>query len=132
MSLLQSQKQFAAFAIAMLVSKGKLNLNDDIRKHLPELPKYSETITVEHLVQHSSGIIDTESRLDLAGLESTNAHIPEDYMMRLIKRERDLNFSPGEKFEYSNSGYFSNESNRRADNRDVLLKLDGKECFQTS
>src|SRR5712691_1870994 len=51
-------KQFTAFAITVLVHEGKLSLDDDIRKYLPELPAFGATITIRHLIHHTSGLRD--------------------------------------------------------------------------
>ncbi len=98
-------KQFTAFAIAMLAEKGSLKLDDDVRKYIPELPIYKKKITIRQLVHHTSGLMDTESLADLVGYESSNAYMPDDVGMRLIKRQKKLLFTPGEQFQYSNIGY---------------------------
>lgn len=49
-------KQFTAFAVALLAQQGKLALEDDVRKYLPELPDYGTPITIQHLIHHTSGL----------------------------------------------------------------------------
>ena len=97
-------KQFAAMAVALLVDAGKLSLDDDIRQHLPEIPDYGETITIRHLIHHTSGLRSDLILLVAAGwrLEDviTNADV-----LELVKMQRDLNFRPGEKFAYGGVGY---------------------------
>src|SRR5688572_7435972 len=63
-------KQFAAFAVALLAEDGKLSLDDDIRKHLPEIPAYSRTITIRQLIHHTSGLRDQWSLLGMADWRS--------------------------------------------------------------
>jgi CubicO group peptidase (beta-lactamase class C family) len=56
-------KQFCGMAVAMLIEQGKIALQDDIRKYIPELPEFGHTITVDHLVHHTSGIRDFPATL---------------------------------------------------------------------
>ena len=97
-------KQFVAFCIALLAEQGKLSLDDDIRKHLPEMPDYGLLITVRHLVHHTGGIRDYLELEDIAGIPFGTYH--EQAALNLIFRQKELNFSPGEENSYSNSGYF--------------------------
>jgi len=97
-------KQFTAFAIAMLADQGKLNLNDDIRKYLPELHDFGSVITIEHLVHHTSGLRDQWSLLMMAGWRLDDV-ITKDQIMRVLSRQTDLNFKPGDEMVYCNSGY---------------------------
>ncbi|WP_164118699.1 serine hydrolase domain-containing protein [Sphingorhabdus sp. Alg239-R122] len=98
-------KQFTAFAALMLVSEGRISLDDDIRKHLPEMRDTGHVITVRHLLDHTSGLRDESSLLAMAGWYNddvmTNAQA-----YRLVSGQAGLNFVPGEKFEYNNSNYF--------------------------
>ena len=92
-----TQKQFTAAAVLLLVEDGKLSLADDIRKHLPQLPDYGRTVTIDHLLTHTAGIRDWTGLLPFAP-EGTD-------VLTLIQRQRGLNFVPGEEWSYSNSGY---------------------------
>jgi CubicO group peptidase (beta-lactamase class C family) len=91
------RKQFVAAAILLLAEEGKLSLSDDVRKHIPQLPDYGHKITVDHLLTHTSGIRDWQPLLNLAGGDPD--------AMTMILRQRELNFTPGEEWSYSNSGY---------------------------
>ncbi|MEX2273152.1 MAG: serine hydrolase domain-containing protein, partial [Vicinamibacterales bacterium] len=91
------RKQFVAAAILLLVEEGKLSLTDDVRKHIPELHDFGRTITIDHLLTHTSGIRDWVPLLNWASGD------PE--VMSLILRQRTLNFVPGTEWSYSNSGY---------------------------
>src|SRR5688572_21682667 len=98
-------KQFTAAAILLLAQDGKLALDDDIRKHLPELPDFGKTITIRHLINHPSGIRDQWSLLGLAGWRYSRDLITDDDVLSLLSRQQELNFAPGERHLYSSSGY---------------------------
>lgn len=98
-------KQFTAFGIAMLADKKLIKLDDDIRKYIPELPVYKHKVTIRHLVHHTGGLPDTGNQLDLAGFDNDNSYIPDDLDLRVLQRQKNLLFKPGEKYEYSNVGY---------------------------
>ena len=100
-----TSKQFTASCIAILSLEGKISLDDDIRKYIPELPKYKRPITVRHLVHHTSGIRDYLNLAFIAALPGDHFYTPED-SVELIARQKGLNFLPGEEHLYSNSGYF--------------------------
>jgi CubicO group peptidase (beta-lactamase class C family) len=99
-------KQFTAACVALLVREGKVGLDDDIRKHLPEMPAYEKPITVRHLIHHTSGLRDYNTLLSLAGFrpESDAPTVEEAY--EIICRQKKLNYAPGEEYSYTNSGYF--------------------------
>jgi CubicO group peptidase (beta-lactamase class C family) len=98
-------KQFTAASIALLVQQGKLSLDDDVRKYMPELPDFGERITIRHLVHHTSGLRDQWSLLGLAGWRYSLDLITDDDVMSVMTRQKDLNFKPGEKHIYCNTGY---------------------------
>jgi CubicO group peptidase (beta-lactamase class C family) len=98
-------KPFTAFSIALLAQQGKLSLDDDIRKHVPEMPKYEETITIRHLIHHTSGIREYEALVRFGGLDTDKAYSPNG-ILNMLARQKNLNFKPGAKYQYSNSGYF--------------------------
>jgi CubicO group peptidase (beta-lactamase class C family) len=97
-------KQFTAYAIAVLVQQGKLSLDDDIRKYIPEVPDFGETITISHLVHHTSGLRDQWNLLAAAGWRLDDV-ITRKQIMRLVKNQKELNFTPGEEHLYCNTGY---------------------------
>ncbi|HZV67263.1 MAG TPA: serine hydrolase domain-containing protein, partial [Telluria sp.] len=100
-----TSKQFTAFAIYLLAQDGKLSLDDDIRKYLPETPNFGKTITIRHLLHHTSGLRDYLNLLVLAGWRIDDV-ITQDDALGMIQRQRALNFAPGQEYLYSNSGYF--------------------------
>jgi len=97
-------KQFTAFSVLLLEDEGKLSLDDDIRLYLPELPDYGKKITIRHLIHHTSGIKDQWELLIAAGWRMDDV-ITQKHLLKVIKSQKDLNFNPGEKYLYSNSGY---------------------------
>jgi CubicO group peptidase (beta-lactamase class C family) len=100
-------KQFTAMAIHLLVQEGKLSLDDEVRRHLPELQVHragATPITVRHLIHHTSGLRDQWSLLMLAGLRLDDV-ITDGDILGLVWRQRDLNFAPGDEELYSNTGY---------------------------
>lgn len=97
-------KQFTATAIVMLAAEGRLTLDDDIRRYVPELPDYGEIITLRHLLHHTSGIRDIWTLTDLAGWMPADVRTRQQ-ALRLLGRQKALNFKPGTRFIYSNSGY---------------------------
>lgn len=97
-------KQFTAFAIAYLEAQGRLSLDDDIRKYLPKLPDFQERITVRHLIHHTSGLREIADLVALAGGTPDSSFSRED-ALRLIRRQTELNFRPGEQYLYCNTGY---------------------------
>ena len=97
-------KQFTAAAIGLLARQGKLSLDDDVRRYIPEMPNYGKPITLQHLIRHMSGVRDQWDLLWLTGGHDDDATEDED-VLSLISRQRALNFVPGTEFVYSNSGY---------------------------
>jgi CubicO group peptidase (beta-lactamase class C family) len=100
-----TSKQFTAASILLLAQQGKLSLDDDIRKHIPELPNYGKPITIRHILNHTSGIRDYLTLWNLAGVNDADLTTGDD-ALTLIVRQRELNFGPGEQWLYSNSGFF--------------------------
>jgi CubicO group peptidase (beta-lactamase class C family) len=97
-------KQFTAMGIVLLEEQNKLSFDDDIRKYIPELAPYDTTITIRHLLHHTSGIRDIHGLLGLAGWRPADLETNED-VYRIFKNQKDLNFNPGDELSYSNTGY---------------------------
>jgi CubicO group peptidase (beta-lactamase class C family) len=97
-------KQFTAFAVTMLAEQGKLSLDDDVRRYIPEVPDFGKTITLRHLIHHISGLRDQWSLLGMAGWRLDDVITRED-ILRLVARQQDLNFDPGAESLYCNTGY---------------------------
>jgi CubicO group peptidase (beta-lactamase class C family) len=92
-------------SVLLLVEQGKINLDDDIQEYLPDFPRYESPLTIRHFIHHTSGVRDYLTLWSLAGNNYMD-HIDEGAVYRLIKRQETLNFTPGEKYLYSNSCYF--------------------------
>jgi CubicO group peptidase (beta-lactamase class C family) len=97
-------KQFTAYVIALLAQQGRLSLDDDVRKWIPEVPDFGTTITVRHLIHHTSGLRDYFGLLGLTGWPG-DGPITETQFLDLVGRQRALNFTPGTQHLYSNTGY---------------------------
>jgi CubicO group peptidase (beta-lactamase class C family) len=97
-------KQFTAFAIAMLADQGKISLDDDIRKYLPEVPDFGKMITLRHLAHHTSGLRDQWNLLALAGWRLDDV-ITKEHVLKLVANQKDLNFDPGSEYVYCNTGF---------------------------
>ncbi len=97
-------KQFTAAAIALLVQDGRIRLDDDIHKYVPELPDYGKKITIDHLVHHTSGLRDFWALVDASGMRPDDGYTVAD-VVKLASRQRHLNFDPGAEYNYSNTGY---------------------------
>lgn len=96
-------KQFTAVAILMLAEEGKLSLTDDLTRFFPDYPTRGKTITVEHLLTHTSGIASYTSRPDYPltmGRDVTVAQMIDSF------KNAPLDFEPGSAYRYNNSGYF--------------------------
>jgi CubicO group peptidase (beta-lactamase class C family) len=98
-------KQFTAFALMLLESQGKLSLDDDVRTYVPEVPEFGPTITVRHLIHHTSGLRDQWSLLNMAGWRWEADVVKQEDVLYLTARQKALNFEPGAEYMYSNTGY---------------------------
>ena len=97
-------KQFAGFAIATLSYEGKLSLDDDIRMYLPDVPDFGNTITIRHLLHHTSGLRDWVQSFVIAGVGMDDV-ISFKHILKMVRHQKALNFEPGAAFLYSNTGY---------------------------
>ncbi len=97
-------KQFTAAAVILLALGGELSLDDEVRRYVPQLPDFGHRITVRHLIHHTSGLRDQWELLVTAGWRMDDV-ITTAQIMKLVSRQRRLNFSPGAEHLYSNTGY---------------------------
>ncbi|RBW57548.1 serine hydrolase [Tenacibaculum sp. E3R01] len=95
-------KQFTAISILMLVEQGKIKLNDDITKYIPDYPTRQKKITIHHLLNHTSGIKSYTSLKKLYSIDKND--ISPEELINLFKNE-PMDFNPGEYYKYNNSGY---------------------------
>jgi CubicO group peptidase (beta-lactamase class C family) len=98
-------KQFTAATVALLVQQGRISLDDDVRKYIPDLPDYGHAVTIRNLIHHTSGVRDIYVLMDLAGIRMEDV-FPDEDALALIARQKELNFEPGTDHLYSNSGYW--------------------------
>lgn len=98
-------KQFTAAAIMLLERDGKLSLDDNIRKYLPEIPDYGTPITIRHLLTHTSGLRDQWELIGLQRGRFEEDRITEADVLDVVSRQTALNFKPGAEYVYSNTGF---------------------------
>ena len=97
-------KQFTGLSIAMLVERGRISLEDDIRTFLPDVPNFGKQITIGQLLHHCSGLRDWTETLNLAGVDAASP-IALEMILEMVRHQRELDFAPGEEQQYSNTGY---------------------------
>ena len=100
-----TSKQFTAFAIHLLAREGKLSLDDDIRRWIPEVPSYGKPVTIRHLLHHTSGLRDYIEVMYLQGVQEEDLTTDDD-ALAAIARQKAPNFKSGDEYLYSNTGYF--------------------------
>lgn len=98
-------KQFTAAALVLLEQDGKLKIDDDVRKYVPELPQYDKPITIRHILTHTAGLRDWGSVMQLTGAGRGDRVVTQDIALDVIIRQKHLDFTPGAEYSYSNSGY---------------------------
>jgi CubicO group peptidase (beta-lactamase class C family) len=97
-------KQFTAMSILVLAERGQLSLGDEVRRYIPEWSDHEHRITIRHLLTHTGGLRDVFLLVELAA-PPTDGLDPNEAILRLLARQRGLNFSPGAEFQYNNGGY---------------------------
>lgn len=100
-------KQFTAAAVMLLVRDGKLRYEDNLTAIFPDFPEYGRSITVRHLLHHTSGLPDYEDLMPPAdpGLPMEQVQIKDATVLALLKTQDSGKFKPGTRWAYSNSGY---------------------------
>jgi CubicO group peptidase (beta-lactamase class C family) len=98
-------KQFTAMSIVLLAQDGKLSLDDDIHKFIPQLRSYATPVTLRSMLHHLSGLRSYTDLFDLAGIPEIDNTTDED-ALALIARQKTLNFTPGRQYLYSDTNYF--------------------------
>lgn len=98
-----NSKAFTAMAIMMLAERGKLSYEDPLTRFFPEFPRYAKRITVRHLLHHTSGIRDYAEFFDDSTARPGQTS---PLLLRALAQQSSPVFAPGQKYEYSNSGYF--------------------------
>lgn len=98
-------KQFTAASIVLAAEQGFLSLDDNIGKYIPEIPDYGPPITLRQMLHHTSGFPDLLGMVVISGRNLEDLH-PTAELIDLVVRQKTLNFSPGEQYQYSNTNYF--------------------------
>lgn len=98
-------KQFTAAAILLLEQQGKLSLNDDVHKYIPELPDYGTPITLRQMMNHTSGLRDWGNIAELTGSPRGTKAYTNAEALWMVCRQKELNNVPGAEYIYSNSNY---------------------------
>jgi CubicO group peptidase (beta-lactamase class C family) len=112
-------KQFTAAAVLLLAREGRLSLDDQVRKYVPELPDYppspgerptgsgaaGASLTIRHMLSHTSGLRDWGSVAAIAGWPRTTRVHTHAHVLEIVARQHELNFQPGTRWSYSNTGF---------------------------
>ena len=98
-------KQFTSAAMALLALQGRLSLDDDIRRHLPEVPDFGTPIRIRNLLQHTSGLRDQWGLLGLQGFPPGSEVHTLARILDLVQHQQRTNFTTGDEYLYSNTGY---------------------------
>ncbi len=99
-----TSKQFTAMGIAMLQEEGRLSVEDDIRKYIPELPDFGEVVRIRHLISHTSGYREYLNLLLMGGRQIGDM-IRVEEVIPIVQNQPSLQNNPGETYNYNNTGY---------------------------
>lgn len=94
---------FVGMAVALLENEGKLSLDDDVRKYIPEIPDFGTPVKLRHLLYQTSGLRDWFPVLQLCGRDKEEVTF--DQVMKIVKAQKQLAFPPGDRFQDSNTNY---------------------------
>ncbi len=100
-----TSKQFTAACIVLLEMQGKLKFSDSLDKYFPDFPAYAKEVTIQHLLNHTSGVRDYLTLAGLKGLGDDD-YYQDQHVESWLAAQQALNFEPGEEDLYSNSGYW--------------------------
>jgi CubicO group peptidase (beta-lactamase class C family) len=98
-------KQFTAAAVLLLVERGQVSLDDNIRKYFPEILETLGPITVRQLLNHTSGLRDWGELADIEGWPRTTREHTHAHVLEILSRQQSLNYAPGDAWSYTNSGF---------------------------
>lgn len=101
-----TSKQFTALAVMLLVERGQLALDDDVRKHIPELPDFGDTVRVRNLLTHTSGYREFLNLLMMGGFSLNHGDfVDRSELIEVVKRQPALQNEPGSEFNYNNTSF---------------------------
>jgi CubicO group peptidase (beta-lactamase class C family) len=99
-----TSKQFLTFGLLLLQEEGKLSLDDDIREYIPELPEFEHTVTLRHLVNHTSGYREFINLVAMTG-RNVSTDLDIEKIIQIVQRQPELQNVPGSEFNYNNTGF---------------------------
>lgn len=99
-----TSKQFTAFGAALLAERGLISLDDDVRKYIPELPEFEETVTLRHLLTHTSGYREFLNTLAMRGRD-LGSPLDREQIIQVVQRQPELQNEPGSEWNYNNTGF---------------------------
>lgn len=97
-------KQFTAMAILLLEQEGKLSLEDDVRKHIPELPDLGKVVKIKNLLNHTNGYREVFNLMPMTGWKGEDVLLRQE-VIEILKRQEELQAAPGEEYNYNNSAF---------------------------
>jgi len=101
-----TSKQFTALAVMLLVDRGEISLDDDVREYIPELPDFGDTVRIRNLLTHTSGYREFVNLLMIAGRRMDRGDLIErEELIRVVQRQPALQNEPGAEFNYNNTAY---------------------------
>ncbi|NGP77781.1 serine hydrolase [Balneolaceae bacterium YR4-1] len=99
-----TSKQFTAFAAALLAERGKISLDDNVRKYIPELPEFEFPVTIRNLLTHTSGYREYLNTLAMRGHDLSSS-LDRAEIIEVVQRQPDLQNKPGAEWNYNNTGF---------------------------
>jgi CubicO group peptidase (beta-lactamase class C family) len=97
-------KQFTAMAILLLEQQGKLSLEDDVRKHIPELPDLGHVVKIKNMLNHTNGFREVYNLMPMTGWKGEDM-LRREEVIEMLKRQEELQAAPGEEYNYNNSAF---------------------------
>ena len=98
-------KQFLGYAFAMLHVEGKININDPVTKHLENWPEFDNTVTIKHLLNHTSGYREAYTMSNLSGRTVGVDHLSRAECLNVVRKQPKLEFEPGSRFIYNSTAW---------------------------
>ncbi|MCK4992330.1 MAG: beta-lactamase family protein, partial [Bacteroidales bacterium] len=97
-------KQFTAMAILLLEQQGKLSLEDDVRKYIPELPDLGQVVRLKNMLNHTNGFREVYNLMPMTGWKGEDI-LRREEIIEMLKRQEELQAAPGEEYNYNNSAF---------------------------
>jgi len=97
-------KQFTAMAILLLEQEGKLSLEDDVRKYIPELPDLGKVVKIKNMLNHTNGFREVFNLMPMTGWKGEDV-LRREEVIHILQRQEELQAAPGEEYNYNNSAF---------------------------